>query len=70
MTVEDHVDTGGFGSIALKELNAQGVCVPFEIAAFPDIPIEHGEAGQLYERYGLDAGGLVKRIKMRLEGKR
>ncbi len=66
MTVEDHVDTGGFGSIALKKMNEQCVYVPFEIAAFPDIPIEHGERNQLYKKFGLDAEGLAKRVKMRL----
>jgi 1-deoxy-D-xylulose-5-phosphate synthase len=66
MTVEDHVDTGGFGSIALKKMNEQCVYVPFEIAAFPDIPIEHGERNQLYKKFGLDAEGLAKRVKIRL----
>lgn len=67
MTVEDHVETGGFGSIALKHMNQRGVLVPFEIAAFPDIPIEHGTRDQLYRKYGMDAEGLVQRIKMRLD---
>jgi len=62
MTVEDHVVSGGFGRIALGKLNEQGVNIPAEIAAFPDIPIEHGERNQLYEKYRLDASGLVKRV--------
>lgn len=66
LTVEDHIATGGFGSIALRKLNDQGICVPVEIAAFPDLPIEHGEQKQLYEKYGLDAEGLVQRVIMRL----
>lgn len=66
MTVEDHVETGGFGSISLKKMNEKGVYIPFEIAAFPDIPIEHGERIQLYEKYGLDAEGLAQRIKIKL----
>ena len=67
MTVEDHVETGGFGSIALKKMNDREVFVPFEIAAFPDIPIEHGERVQLYKEYGMDSEGLAQRIKMRLD---
>ncbi|MDD4297544.1 MAG: 1-deoxy-D-xylulose-5-phosphate synthase [Ruminiclostridium sp.] len=67
MTVEDHVETGGFGSIALQNMNLRDVMVPFEIAAFPEIPIEHGERNQLYKKYGLDAEGLAQRIKMRLD---
>lgn len=62
MTVEDHVVSGGFGRITLGKLNDQGVNVPAEIAAFPDIPIEHGERDQLYEKYRLDASGLAERV--------
>ena len=67
MTVEDHVETGGFGSIALQNMNLRDVMVPFEFAAFPEIAIEHGERNQLYKKYGLDAEGLAQRIKMRLD---
>lgn len=68
MTVEDHVISGGFGRIVLGELNEHGVNVPVEIAAFPNIPIEHGEPGQLYEKYRLDASGLAKRVTERDRG--
>lgn len=67
ITVEDHVVCGGFGSIVLRYLNEQGVNVPVEIAAFPDTPIEHGEQKQLYAKYGLDAAGLVNRVRTRLD---
>ncbi|HEY8499323.1 MAG TPA: 1-deoxy-D-xylulose-5-phosphate synthase [Clostridia bacterium] len=69
MTVEDHVVSGGFGSIALRFLNERGISVPFEIAAFPDKAIEHGERMQLYEKYGLDPDGLVKRVLSKTGGK-
>lgn len=67
MTVEDHIATGGFGSIVLRKLNDMGIKVPVEIAAFPDSPIEHGEQKQLYEKYGLSADGLAQRVIRRLE---
>lgn len=66
MTVEDHIITGGFGSIALSKLNEHDVHVPCEIAAFPDEPIEHGEPKQLYEKYGLEPAGLANRLMNRL----
>lgn len=69
MTVEDHVVSGGFGSIALRLLNERGISVPFEIAAFPDKAIEHGDRMQLYEKYGLDPDGLVKRVLSKTGGK-
>ena len=67
MTVEDHITTGGFGSIVLRKLNEQGICVPVEIAAFPDSPIEHADQKQLYEKYGLDPEGLAQRVIARLQ---
>ena len=66
MTVEDHIATGGFGSIALRKLNDMGIKVPVEVAAYPDSPIEHGEQKQLYEKYGLSADGLAQRVISRL----
>lgn len=69
MTVEDHITSGGFGSIALVKLNEAGIRVPVEVAAFPDIPIEHGSRKILFEKYGLDAKGLTERILKRLNNK-
>lgn len=66
MTLEDHVVTGGFGSIALRKLNDRGVHVPVEIAAFPDLPIEHADQQQLYEKYGLSPEKLMRRVLGRL----
>ncbi len=67
MTVEDHIATGGFGSIALNKLNNLGIHVPVEIAAFPDALIEHADPKQLYEKYSLDAQGLAQRVINRLK---
>lgn len=69
MTVEDHVKSGGFGSIALFNLNGAGVNIPVEIAAFPDIPIEHGKRSLLYEKFRLDPKGLTERVLKRLRSK-
>lgn len=69
MTVEDHIKNGGFGSIALYKLNEAGMNIPVEIAAFPDIPVEHGKRSLLYEKYGLDTKGLAARVLKRLKDK-
>jgi len=69
MTVEDHVANGGFGSIALFNLNQAGVNIPVEVAAFPDIPIEHGDRSLLYRKFGLDSKGLTERVLNRLKNK-
>jgi len=66
MTVEDHVKSGGFGSLALLNLNEAGVNVPVEVAAYPDVPIEHGNRSLLYSKFGLDSKGLAERILKRL----
>lgn len=68
MTVEDHITSGGFGSIALFKLNQAGIQIPVEVAAFPDIPIEHGDRSLLYEKFGLNSKGLAERV-LRLKNK-
>lgn len=69
MTVEDHITTGGFGSTVLVKLNEAGINVPVEMAAFPDIPIEHGKQNLLYQKFGLDVKGLTERIIRKLKHK-
>lgn len=69
MTVEDHIKSGGFGSIALFKLNEAGMNIPVEVAAFPDIPIEHGKRELLYHKYGLDSKSLAERVLKRLKSR-
>ncbi|NLM09342.1 MAG: 1-deoxy-D-xylulose-5-phosphate synthase [Clostridiaceae bacterium] len=69
MTVEDHIASGGFGSTVLVKLNEAGINIPVEIAAFPDIPIEHGKRNLLYKKYSLDPKGLTERVLKRLRSK-
>ncbi|NLX77679.1 MAG: 1-deoxy-D-xylulose-5-phosphate synthase [Clostridiaceae bacterium] len=69
MTVEDHISSGGFGSIALIKLNNAGINIPAEIAAFPDTPIEHGRRSLLYRKYNLDSKGLKERVIRLLKNK-
>lgn len=69
MTVEDHVESGGFGSIALSKLNQANINVQVEVVAFPDKPIEQGRRDLLFQKYGLDAVGLQERVVKMLKNK-
>lgn len=67
LTVEEHVQAGGFGSAVLELLS--GFEVPdlkVERLGFPDAFVEHGSRSQLLERYGLDAGGISRAVKQLL----
>ncbi|MFC1808908.1 1-deoxy-D-xylulose-5-phosphate synthase [Candidatus Omnitrophota bacterium] len=63
VTIEEHVETGGFGSAVLEFLSKQrkfgGTA---RIFAFPDMFIEHGSRQQLFEKYGMDEGSITKEI--------
>ncbi|HZK27884.1 MAG TPA: 1-deoxy-D-xylulose-5-phosphate synthase, partial [Thermoclostridium sp.] len=63
LTVEDHIASGGFGSIALNNLNEANVNARVKMAAFPDKPIEQGKRNLLFQKYGLDHKGLQETIK-------
>ncbi|MFA6385051.1 MAG: transketolase C-terminal domain-containing protein, partial [Candidatus Omnitrophota bacterium] len=58
ITVEDGVVDGGFGS-AVGEALSRGV----ERIGFPSQFIAHGKRQLLFEKFGLDAAGIVRRIK-------
>ena len=61
VTVEDHVRSGGFGSMVLVALQDAGLHdVRVARVALPDEFIPHGERGLLLSAYGLDAEGIEK----------
>ena len=55
--LEDNVETGGFASM-LPSMTS-GKLLSF---AFPDVFIEHGERGELLEKYGMNADSVYARI--------
>lgn len=58
--VEDHYAIGGVGDIALEALNGSGVKVhKIAVEQFP----ESGKSADLLAKYGIDAAGIVKRVK-------
>jgi 1-deoxy-D-xylulose-5-phosphate synthase len=61
ITVEENALQGGFGS-AVMEMLADECVGPFQVKriGIPDQFIEHGAAGILRKKYGLDAEGIVR----------
>ncbi len=65
VTLEDHVLTGGFGSLVAAALAELGERPDFLRLAFPDTPIIHGTVDELDHFYGLDADSVTQTIKER-----
>ena len=64
ITLEANVSHGGVGELIFSELKCAGSAI-----AFPDKFIEHGQAGALLARYGLDADSVAKKIASECGGK-
>ena len=63
ITVEENVLQGGFGSAVLELLEAKGVHVRVERIGLPDSFIEQGSQPELRARCGIDATGIVTKLK-------
>jgi 1-deoxy-D-xylulose-5-phosphate synthase len=64
LTVEDHVQQGGFGSAVVEALADHGVTdVTVLRHALPDEIIEHGAQQLLRRDFGLDADGILEKIR-------
>lgn len=62
-TLEDHVQAGGFGESAAALIHSAGLSCALLPVAWPDVFVEHGSTGELYEEYGLDAPAIASKIK-------
>ncbi|ORJ62894.1 1-deoxy-D-xylulose-5-phosphate synthase [Geothermobacter hydrogeniphilus] len=67
VTVEENTLQGGFGSAVSELYAAAGVAPRLVLIGLPDRFIEQGSQDQLRARYGLDADGLVGRIRDELK---
>jgi 1-deoxy-D-xylulose-5-phosphate synthase len=67
VTVEENVVTGGAGSAVAEALAAAGVAVPVLMLGLPDQFVEHGDPQQLLSDCGLDAAGIVRAVRKRLD---
>jgi 1-deoxy-D-xylulose-5-phosphate synthase len=64
LTVEDHVQQGGFGSAVVETLADHGVVgVTVLRHALPDAIIEHGAQKLLRRDYGMDEAGIAAKIR-------
>ena len=68
VTLEENVETGGFGSQVLACLNDMGITVPLERVALPDAYIEAGSVELLRKETALDAESIYKKIRTRMIG--
>jgi len=69
VTIEEHVLAGGFGSAVIELFQERGVSdVEVLRLGIPDQFLEHGPQGVLREKYGLDYGGILKRVRFFLKG--
>ena len=68
VTLEENVETGGFGSLVLSCLNDMGIKVPLERIALPDAYIEAGSVELLKKETALDAESIYKKIRTRMIG--
>ena len=63
LTVEEHLEMGGFGSAVLEALHEEGLDgVKARVHAIPDQFIEHGPAAYQRSSLGLDAAGIVAKV--------
>lgn len=63
VTVEENVLQGGFGTAVLELLEEKGSHAGVERIGLPDAFVEQGSQAELRARYGIDAAGIVARIK-------
>lgn len=66
VTVEDHSPRGGLGDAVLEALSEAGT--PRRVLKIGvDVYAESGTPAELYRKYGLDAEGIARRVRERLE---
>ncbi|KZE27277.1 1-deoxy-D-xylulose-5-phosphate synthase [Crenobacter luteus] len=66
VTVEENVVMGGAGSACLEALSARGIAVRTLLLGLPDENVEHGDPAGMLSDCGLDAPGILARIRARL----
>ena len=61
LTVEEHVKLGGLGSM-VAQVAAENAPVKVVSLGLPDEPAISGKSAQIFQYYGMDAEGIVKKI--------
>jgi 1-deoxy-D-xylulose-5-phosphate synthase len=62
VTIEENVQTGGYGEKVLEYVSRKGYDVKVLILALPDQYIEHGNISVLREETGIDSQSMTERI--------
>ncbi|PLY02601.1 MAG: 1-deoxy-D-xylulose-5-phosphate synthase [Desulfuromonas sp.] len=62
-TIEESVRQGGFGSAVLELLEDKGCSARVERIGLPDVFVEQGSQPELRSRHGIDAEGIIARVK-------
>ncbi|WP_119292138.1 1-deoxy-D-xylulose-5-phosphate synthase [Azohydromonas sediminis] len=62
VTIEEGCVAGGAGAAVMEALHAAGVATPVLALGLPDEYVEHGDAGKLLAKLGLDAAGIERSI--------
>lgn len=71
VTVEEHLLTGGLGSIVAECCMDEGVFPAFKRLGIPDIFPEHyGRQESLMEHFGFDTDGIIRQVKQTLAEKK
>ena len=68
VTMENAVFPGSTSQDIITLLHANNVNIPVLPYTFPDMPIPHGSAKELFEHYGLTASQMAEEIKAYLKG--
>jgi 1-deoxy-D-xylulose-5-phosphate synthase len=66
VTVEEHVETGGFGAAVLEAISRAGLEVRTRCLAVTDELVEHGDPKLQRARFGLDADGIERAVALLL----
>lgn len=69
VTVEDHSEVGGLGSIVAEVVARHRLAVDLERIALPDADLEVAVPAELYEYYGLTVGEVVEKVRGLLAAK-
>lgn len=67
VTVEEHNEVGGLGSLVAEELGRRGVTCALSTLALPDEDLEVGLPADLHRHYELTPDGVARRVRALLE---
>lgn len=63
VTAENHIVTGGLGTMVVDTLYAAGICLPLRKVGIPDQFVECGSLPYLQDKYGLSTARLIETVR-------